>query len=271
MASTIGFSSSIFRYSHSLSFSSTLHYSAGKRNSRRSILAFFGDNAAEKSRGTARLAMQWGINTTLRNLMKRERRGCKNCRNGAPARGADEADEEELEVLQWRLQPSLPYSCFSHRRLFLLSGSILATSGLTALGVLAEEQESNDGDNNGIFETITSFLDPNETTKSGKILPKSYLKSAREVVKTLRESLKEESTDMAKFRKSADAAKESIREYLGGWQGKESVAKEESYVALEKAIRSLATFYSKAGPFATLPEEIKHQILDELNKAEAFL
>lgn len=32
---------------------------------------------------------------------------------------------------------------------------------------------------------------------------------------------------------------------------------QESYVMLEKAIRSLASFYSKAGPSATLPEQVK--------------
>lgn len=46
---------------------------------------------------------------------------------------------------------------------------------------------------------------------------------------------------------------------------------QESYVVLEKAIRSLASFYSKAGPSATLPEEIKSEILSDLNKAEELL
>ncbi|ONK76783.1 uncharacterized protein A4U43_C03F32100 [Asparagus officinalis] len=45
----------------------------------------------------------------------------------------------------------------------------------------------------------------------------------------------------------------------------------ESYVALEKAIRSLASFYSKAGPFAALSEEVKTSVLDDLNSAEAYL
>lgn len=46
---------------------------------------------------------------------------------------------------------------------------------------------------------------------------------------------------------------------------------QESYVVLEKAIRSLASFYSKAGPSAALPEEIKSEILNDLNKAEESL
>uniref|UniRef100_A0A1D1Y7P4 Thylakoid lumenal protein At1g03610, chloroplastic n=1 Tax=Anthurium amnicola TaxID=1678845 RepID=A0A1D1Y7P4_9ARAE len=106
---------------------------------------------------------------------------------------------------------------------------------------------------------------------NSKVLPKAYLKSAREVVKTLRESLEEDSKDVAKFRRSADAAKESIREFLSGWKGQQAVVAEESYVALEKAIRSLANFYSKAGPFASLPEDIKSGILDYLTTAESFL
>lgn len=43
---------------------------------------------------------------------------------------------------------------------------------------------------------------------------------------------------------------------------------QESYVMLEKAIRSLAGFYSKAGPSAPLPEEIKTEILSDLTTAE---
>lgn len=46
---------------------------------------------------------------------------------------------------------------------------------------------------------------------------------------------------------------------------------QESYVMLEKAIRSLASFYSKAGPSALLPEEIKSEILADLSKADEFL
>ncbi|KAL4180427.1 hypothetical protein AMTRI_Chr13g125230 [Amborella trichopoda] len=155
-----------------------------------------------------------------------------------------------------------------------LAGAVLVNGSLTALGLRAEEEEAERGsedEDKGFLGEIQSLFDPNEKTKSGKVLPKSYLKSAREVIETLRESLKEDSKDISKFRKTADAAKESIRKYLTGWKGQESIVKEESYVALEKAIRSLANFYSKAGPFATLPEDVKSDILDDLNTAEAFL
>lgn len=46
---------------------------------------------------------------------------------------------------------------------------------------------------------------------------------------------------------------------------------QESYVALEKAIKSLAEFYSKAGPSALLPNEVKSRILDDLKMAEEYL
>jgi hypothetical protein len=46
---------------------------------------------------------------------------------------------------------------------------------------------------------------------------------------------------------------------------------QESYVALVKAVRYLANFYSKAGPSAPLPGEVKSEILDYLNTAEDFL
>ncbi|XP_019051450.1 PREDICTED: photosystem II D1 precursor processing protein PSB27-H2, chloroplastic isoform X2 [Nelumbo nucifera] len=168
----------------------------------------------------------------------------------------------------------------SSRRVILLhSGAssvafLTLNHGLTPMLVRAEEQgpknQEEEGDE-GIIGAIKSLFDPNEKTKSGKVLPKSYLKSAREVVKTLRESLKEDPKDIVKFRRTADAAKESIREYLNNWKGQQAVVAEESYVALEKAIRSLASFYSNAGPSAPLPEEVKSEILDDLNTAEAVL
>lgn len=46
---------------------------------------------------------------------------------------------------------------------------------------------------------------------------------------------------------------------------------QESYAAIEKAIRSLASFYSKAGPFATMTEEVKASILNDLKTAEDCL
>lgn len=97
--------------------------------------------------------------------------------------------------------------------------------GLTVLPACAKDEEFQDKDE-GVAGAIKSLFDPNEKTKSGKVLPKDYLKSAREVVTTLRESVKEDPNDMSKFRRTADAAKESIREYLGGWRGQKSVVNE---------------------------------------------
>ncbi|KAJ0035890.1 hypothetical protein Pint_24821 [Pistacia integerrima] len=144
--------------------------------------------------------------------------------------------------------------------------------GLTPLPAEAgDKSDGKDEKDEGVVGAIKSLFDPNEKTKSGKVLPKAYLESARELVKTLRESLKEDPKDIAKFRRNADAAKESIRDYLSNWGGQKSVASEESYVELEKAIRSLASFYSKAGPSAPLPEEVKSEILNDLDTAEEYL
>lgn len=146
------------------------------------------------------------------------------------------------------------------------------SSSLMPLPVWAEEKSnSKEKEDEGVLGTVKSLFDPNEKTKYGKLLPKAYLKSAREVVKTLRESLKEDPKDLTKFRRTADAAKESIRDYLSNWKGQQVVISEESYVELEKAIRSLASFYSKAGPSAILPEEVKSEILKDLDTAEDYL
>lgn len=99
--------------------------------------------------------------------------------------------------------------------------------GLSPLLVWAEEKgTAKEEDDKGPVDAITSLFDPNEKTKSGKVLPKAYLKSAREVVKTLRESLNEDPKDNAKFRRTADAAKESIRDYLGNWRGQQAIVQE---------------------------------------------
>ncbi|KAG1333969.1 hypothetical protein COCNU_03G000880 [Cocos nucifera] len=111
-----------------------------------------------------------------------------------------------------------------------LVSSITANYNLTALPAKAEEKNPEDKEADGdagVIGAIKSFFDPNEKTKSGKVLPKAYVKAAREVVKTLRESLEENTKDVAKFRRSADAAKESIREYLSGWRGQQAVVAED--------------------------------------------
>lgn len=127
---------------------------------------------------------------------------------------------------------------YTRRSIILRGGASLIAifasgSSLTPLPVKAEgansKVEDDEGANNAdatVVDAIKSLFDPNERTKSGKVLPKAYLKSAREVVKTLRESLGEDGRDVAKFRRSADAAKESIREYLSTWRGQQAVAAE---------------------------------------------
>ena len=123
---------------------------------------------------------------------------------------------------------------FSRRRAILCSGASLVSiftlnCGLAPAPVKSEEKNLNsqeDEGDNGVVGAIKSLFDPNEKTKSGKVLPKAYLKAAREVVKTLRESLEEDPKDVAKFRRTADAAKESIREYLNGWRGQQTVKAE---------------------------------------------
>ncbi|KAK6913940.1 Photosystem II Pbs27 [Dillenia turbinata] len=120
----------------------------------------------------------------------------------------------------------------SHGRRALVCNSISAFAVLTFNCILTpspvlRKDESNDqevGDQR-IIGAIKSLFDPNEKTKSRKVLPKAYLNSERE----------------------------------------------ESDVEFEKAIRSLASFYSKAGPSAPLPEEVKTEILNDLNIAEAYL
>ncbi|CAD6214513.1 unnamed protein product [Miscanthus lutarioriparius] len=158
------------------------------------------------------------------------------------------------------------------RRAHAASLLLLGLAAVSASAPVRAAEEDGSGGEEGVLGVIKSIFDPNEKTKAGKTVPKAYLKAAREVVRMLRESLQEDDGgDMARFRRNADAAKESIREFLGGWRGQQAVAAEESYVGLEKAIRSLAEFYSKAGPSAPLPQDVKNKILDDLSTADAYL
>ncbi|KAF7144687.1 hypothetical protein RHSIM_Rhsim04G0202400 [Rhododendron simsii] len=164
-----------------------------------------------------------------------------------------------------------PATCFSIYQCLISSQFNLQLPPVTFIAWAGEKAKGQDDKDEGVIEAVKSLFDPHEKTESGKVLPKAYLKSARELVRTLRDSLKEDLKDMAKFRRTADAAKESFQEYLNGWRGQNTVAKEESYVVLEKAIRSLASFYSKAGPSAPLPEKVKSEILSDLKTAEDFM
>uniref|UniRef100_A0ACD6A0K9 Uncharacterized protein n=1 Tax=Avena sativa TaxID=4498 RepID=A0ACD6A0K9_AVESA len=186
---------------------------------------------------------------------------CHRCCSSSPTPKQQAVDSKRQPIRGARVQLTRRAHAFS-----LLAGAAAAATLAVAGRARAEEEGE------GVVGAIKSLFDPNEETKAGKVLPKAYLKAAREVVRTLRESLEEDAAgDSAKFRRGADSAKVSIREFLGGWRGQQAVAKEESYVALEKAIRSLAEFYSKAGPFGSLPGDVKTKILDDLNTAEANL
>jgi len=168
----------------------------------------------------------------------------------------------------WRCPATFSETTAQTRRLFLMGATFMAP--LSFQRAHAEEKASSENDE-GLLGGLLSLFDPNEKTKSGRILPKIYLKNAREVVKNLRESLKEDSKDTAKFRRSADSAKESIKDFMRNWTGQQSVTSEDSYAALVKVIRVLADFYSKKGPTAALPEDIKSKVMDDLNSAEAAL
>ncbi|KAH6808880.1 photosystem II 11 kDa protein-like protein [Perilla frutescens var. frutescens] len=185
---------------------------------------------------------------------------------------------ERNKRLQSRCNAMLSFDETPTNRRLVMQGAAVSALALLNLScefmlvpARAEENANEEGKDEGLVGALQSLLDPNEKTKSGKVLPKAYLNSVREVVKTLRESLQEDTKDNAKFRRTADAAKESIREYLNGWRGQKAVVNEESYVMLEKAIRSLASFYSKAGPSAPLPEDVKSEILSDLTTAEESL
>lgn len=95
---------------------------------------------------------------------------------------------------------------------------------------IAEENPREAAQEGGTFvDGVLSLFDSDQVTKSGKKLPKKYVKSVKEVVKSLKDSFNENANDGAKFRRTADSAKEAIREYLLNWRGSKVVASEVSF------------------------------------------
>lgn len=78
------------------------------------------------------------------------------------------------------------------------------------------------------LDSIASFLDPDELAPSGRKIPKAYKKQVKEVVKTLRESLADSSSQTRDFRRKADPAKEAIRAYIVNWRGAKELQSEVS-------------------------------------------
>lgn len=117
--------------------------------------------------------------------------------------------------------------CSRRQGISLCAASILLGQVLNPGSVLAEENAKKE-DGGTFVDGVLELLDPDQVTKGGKKLPKKYVKSVREVVKNLRESFTQDSNDGAKFRRSADSAKEAIREYLQNWRGSKIVETEVS-------------------------------------------
>eukprot|EP00245_Coleochaete_scutata_P017256 TRINITY_DN837_c0_g1_i1.p1 TRINITY_DN837_c0_g1~~TRINITY_DN837_c0_g1_i1.p1 ORF type:complete len:172 (+),score=27.97 TRINITY_DN837_c0_g1_i1:47-517(+) len=144
------------------------------------------------------------------------------------------------------------------------------TSNLrTANAVAAEGAAGNISPS--VVDEVLSLFDPDEVTKSGRKLPKAYVRSSREVIKTLRESLGQDVQEGSDFRKGTEKAKDAIRAFLVDWKTSQAVASEDSFVAINRALRQLGDFYAKKGPRAVMPSDIKTNILRELDAADAAL
>ncbi|GMH28485.1 hypothetical protein Nepgr_030328 [Nepenthes gracilis] len=157
----------------------------------------------------------------------------------------------------------LPEKNWINRRHSLVCSGISLAAILTlnhvivAPPVWAEDKlDDQQEEDKGILGAMKSLFDPNEKTKTGKVLPKAFLKSAREVVKNLRESLKEDSKDIAKFRRTADAAKESIRDYLSNWKGQQTVVKRNPMPLLKKPFDHWLAFTPRQGHLRCSPERL---------------
>ncbi|KAM1575679.1 hypothetical protein ACFX1Q_032150 [Malus domestica] len=88
---------------------------------------------------------------------------------------------------------------------FIMCAAASIATVLTIINILApspiwaDDKSNGEEENDGVIGAFKTLFDPNEKTKSRKVLPNAYLKSAKEVLKTLHESLNEDTKDNAKF------------------------------------------------------------------------
>lgn len=105
---------------------------------------------------------------------------------------------------------------------------------------------------------------------SRRSLPEGFVKSASDVERALRASLAVAPAEEG-FRAKAESAKEAIRSFIVNWRGKASVSAEESYASVERVLRELSRFYSSNGPQATIPPNVRAQLLAELDRLSGAL
>ncbi len=104
-------------------------------------------------------------------------------------------------------------------------------------------------------------------------LPKSYVKLAREIEKTLRSTieLEVEGASDAEIRRSGEPVKALYRELLGKYDADARVSGDASYLALTDAFLELGNFYRANGPKARLTNAVRASVLDKLDAVQGAL
>jgi len=112
-------------------------------------------------------------------------------------------------------------------------------------------------------------------------LPDPFVRSARALCKALTTTLELEADGASELevRRSGDAAKRLVKDYVAASQGAvalggpvgDAVADSEAFVALGEALRELSAFYQKSGPRAAVDRATSGRVLAALARAEAAL
>ncbi|GJP30762.1 hypothetical protein CLOM_g4460 [Closterium sp. NIES-68] len=164
-----------------------------------------------------------------------------------------------------------------------LAGGILALASVTlspylplpslspAAHAAAETATAETSAGSDLLKGVLSAFDSEETTASGRRLPKAYVRSVTGLVDSLRDALGAEEGDRGEFRRKAEVAKAAIRGYLGEWRGKAPPDTETITSSLDTVLRTLSRFYMRSGVNAKLPADVREKILDDLAVAEAAL
>jgi len=104
-------------------------------------------------------------------------------------------------------------------------------------------------------------------------LPKDYAKLAPKLVDAVLESLDVQDGGAGEFevRRSADAAKPLVREFMSRWKDDSRLAGDKSHDEIQESIRILADFYLKHGQRTALPRAVVDSVRGHLLAAKEVL
>eukprot|EP00877_Chromochloris_zofingiensis_P012960 jgi/Chrzof1/7918/Cz02g41080.t1_PSB27C[v5.2] len=144
------------------------------------------------------------------------------------------------------------------RRQVLLTGMLLSLAGNATADV---------------SDHLATQLPSTNSNRSSLELPKAYRNTASKLVSTLKATIQAEAdgAEEREVRRTADPAKEQVREFVGKWRDDPAVRGDVSHSEIIAALEELGAFYRQQGPRARLSRAVRERILGHLSAVEAAL